>query len=78
MQQVARIKANGTPDWLRSVDLTEVIDRNARMSDCRFSPGKYDFFKVCDIDTTIQPREKEGQTDVSSALKTFYDHYRGF
>ena len=31
-----------------------------------------------DNDTTIQPGEKEGQTDISSALKTFYDHYRGF
>ena len=31
-----------------------------------------------DNDTTIQPGEKEGQTDVSSALKRFYDHYRGF
>ena len=31
-----------------------------------------------DNDTTIQPGEKEGQTDVSSALKKFYDHYRGF
>ena len=31
-----------------------------------------------DIDTTIQPGEKEGQTDVSSALKKFYDHYREF
>ena len=27
-----------------------------------------------DNDTTIQPGEKEGQTDVSSALKRFYDH----
>ena len=25
----------------------------------------------------IQPGEKEGQTDVSSALKRFYDHYSG-
>ena len=31
-----------------------------------------------DNDTTIQPGEKEGQTDVSSAVKRFYDHYRGF
>ena len=30
-----------------------------------------------DNDTPIQPGEKEGQTDVSSALKRFYDHYRG-
>ena len=30
------------------------------------------------MDTTIQPGEKEGQTDVSSALKRFYDHYRGY
>ena len=29
------------------------------------------FLKVCDIDTTIQPGKKEGQTDVSSALKRF-------
>ena len=39
---------------------------------------KSDFFNVWDNDTTIQPGEKEGQTDVSSALKKFYDHYRGF
>ena len=39
---------------------------------------KSDFFKVKDNDTTIQPGEKEGQTDVSSALKMFYDHYRGY
>ena len=39
---------------------------------------KCDFFKVCDINTTIQSGEKEGQTDVSSALKKFYDHYRGY
>ena len=39
---------------------------------------KMRFFKVKDNDTTIQPGEKEGQTDVSSALKMFYDHYRGF
>ena len=31
-----------------------------------------------DNDTTIQTGEKEGQTDVSSAIKRFYDHYRGF
>ena len=36
------------------------------------------FFKVWDNDTPIQPGEKEGQTDVSSALKRFYDHYSGF
>ena len=39
---------------------------------------KCDFFKVWDNDTPIQPGEKEGQTDVSSALKRFYDHYRGY
>ena len=39
---------------------------------------KMRFFKVWDNDTTIQPGEKEGQTDVSSALKKFYDHYRCF
>ena len=39
---------------------------------------KCDFFKVWENDTTIQPREKEGQTDVSSTLKRFYDHYSGF
>ena len=31
-----------------------------------------------DNDTTIQPVEKEDQTDISSAVKKFYDHYRGF
>ena len=31
-----------------------------------------------DNDTPIQPGEKEGQTDVSSALKRFYDHMRRF
>ena len=35
---------------------------------------KCDFFKVQDNDTTIRLGEKEGQTDVSSALKRFYDH----
>ena len=32
---------------------------------------KIDFFKVRDIVTTIQPRKKKHQTNVSSALKTF-------
>ena len=35
---------------------------------------KCDFFKVYDIDTTIKPGEKKGQTDVSSAQKRFCDH----
>ena len=39
---------------------------------------KRDFPKVWDNDTPIQPGKKEGQTDVSSAPKMFYDHYRGF
>ena len=39
---------------------------------------KMRFFKVWDNDTPIQPGEKEGQTDVSSALKIFYDYYRRF
>ena len=39
---------------------------------------KCDFFKVWDNDTPIQPGEKEGQTDVSSALKRFYDHLSRF
>ena len=38
---------------------------------------KCDFFKVKDNDTTIQPGEKEGQTDLSSALKRFGDHHIG-
>ena len=29
------------------------------------------FFKVCDIDTPIQPRKKKHQTNISSALKSF-------
>ena len=39
-------------------------------------PGgqKMRFFKVRDIDTIIEPGEKEHQTDVSSALKRFGDH----
>ena len=37
---------------------------------------KIDFFKVRDIVTPIQPRKKEHQTNVSSALKTFEDHLR--
>ena len=37
---------------------------------------KIEIFKVHDIDTIIQPREKTHQTHVSSALKTFYDHMR--
>ena len=32
---------------------------------------KIDFFKVRDIDTSIQPRKKKHQTNVSSALKLF-------
>ena len=38
-------------------------------------PGgqKMRFFKVQDIDTIIEPGEKERQTDVSSALKMFAD-----
>ena len=36
-----------------------------------------DFFKVRDMLTTIQPRKKEPLTNVSSPLKTFYDHLRG-
>ena len=39
---------------------------------------KCNFFKVWDNDTTIQPGEKEGQIDVTSAQKRFYDHHRGF
>ena len=31
-----------------------------------------------DNDSLIQPGEKEGQTDVSSALKKFYDHLGRF
>ena len=38
---------------------------------------KCDFFKVKDNDTTIQPGEKEGQTDLSSALPRFGDHHSG-
>ena len=39
-------------------------------------PGgqKMRFFKLQDIDTIIEPGEKEHQTDVSSALKRFGDH----
>ena len=37
---------------------------------------KVDFFKVRDIDTSIQPRKKKHQTNVSSALKKFEDHSR--
>ena len=36
------------------------------------------FFKLQDIDTIIEPGEKEHQTDVSSALKRFGDHPRRF
>ena len=39
-------------------------------------PGgqKMRFFKLQDIDTIIEPGEKEHQTDVSSALKRVGDH----
>ena len=37
---------------------------------------KIEIFKVHDIDTVIQQREKTHQTHLSSALKTFYDHMR--
>ena len=43
--------------------------------DCRTK--NVDFFKVRDMLTTIQPRKKEPLTNVSSPLKTFYDHLRG-
>ena len=36
-----------------------------------------DFFKVRDMLTIIWPRKKEHLTNVSSPLKTFYDHLRG-
>ena len=36
-----------------------------------------DFFKVGDTLTTIYLWEKEHLTNVSSSLKTFYDHLRG-
>ena len=35
---------------------------------------KIEIFKVHDIDTIIQQREKTHQTHLSSAVKTFYDH----
>ena len=38
---------------------------------------KVDFFKVRDMLTIIQPRKKKHLTNVSSPLKTFYDHLRG-
>ena len=43
-------------------------------------PGgqKMRFFKLQDIDTIIEPGEKEHQTDVSSALKRFGDHSSRF
>ena len=39
---------------------------------------KVDFFKVQDIDTPTQPRKKKHQNNVSSVLKTFWDHMRRF
>ena len=35
-------------------------------------------FKVWDNDKEIQPGEKECQTDITSALLRFYDHYSCF
>ena len=37
-----------------------------------------DFFKVGDTLTMIYLREKKHLSDVSSWLKTFYDHLRGY
>ena len=37
---------------------------------------KIEIFKVHDIDTIIQQREKTHQIHLSLALKTFYDHMR--
>ena len=42
-----------------------------------FSNKNVDFFTVRDMLTIIQPRKKEHLTNVSSPLKTFYDHLRG-
>ena len=37
---------------------------------------KIEIFKVHDIDTVIQPREKTHQTHLSSVLEKFFDHMR--
>ena len=42
----------------------------------QFTDQKMQFFKVWDIVTIIEPRQKTHQTHVSSALKTFYHHLR--
>ena len=46
----------------------------AEITQNRSGGQKTQFFKVQDIDTIIEPGEKEHQTDVSSALKRFGDH----
>ena len=46
----------------------------AEITQNRSGGQKMRFFKVQDIDTIIEPGEKEHQTDVSSALKRFGNH----
>ena len=48
--------------------------QGAKMAQNHPGGQKMRFFKVRDIDTIIEPGEKEHQTDVSSALKRFGDH----
>ena len=64
----------GRPCKKRILALPRPLHTGPKMG-CRTK--NVDFFKVRDMLTTIQPRKKEPLTNVSSPLKTFYDHLRG-
>ena len=64
----------GRPCKKRIISLPRHLHTGPKMG-CRTK--NVDFFKVRDMLTIIQPRKKEHLTNVSSPLKTFYDHLRG-
>ena len=64
----------GRPCKKRIMALPRPLHTGPKMG-CRTK--NVDFFKVRDMLTIIQPRKKEHLTNVSSPLKTFYDHLRG-
>ena len=61
------------PPWRKSL-LQKMTILGAEITQNGSGGQKMRFFKVRDIDTIIEPGEKEHQTDVSSALKRFGDH----
>ena len=62
---------NFLPNNVSVVDVQNQPAQGLGTPQNRSMTQKIDFFKVRDIDTPIQPREKKHQTNVSSALKTF-------